>query len=66
MPGVTVTIGKTEVANLNTSNRATSSPNPYSKTLGKVNPKTLSPFKSEMYQESLGICYKVAYNITHG
>lgn len=27
---------------------------------------TLSPFKGEMYHERLGICYKVAYNSTHG
>lgn len=27
---------------------------------------TLSPFKGEMYHEHLGICYKVAYNSTHG
>lgn len=42
----------------------------YSETLRKVNLKTLSPSKSEMYHQHLDkpldICYKVAYNITHG
>lgn len=55
-----------EVANLNPSNRATFSSKPCSNNPWKVNPTTLCPLlEVKTYHQCLGMCYKVAYSITH-